>query len=62
MEKLLLTTLEVCEVTGLGRSTVLKLLDQPGGLPTVRVGRAVRIPAQAVREWVERQTHEQDVV
>jgi len=26
-----------------------------GELPTVRIGRALRIPTQAVHEWVERQ-------
>ena len=60
MEKLLLKIPEVCIVTGLGRSTIYQLLDQPGGLPTVRIGRAVRIPAEAVRAWVGRQTHEQE--
>lgn len=60
MEKLLLKIPEVCAVTGLGRSTVYQLLDQPDGLPTVRIGRAVRIPAEAVRTWVERQTHGQE--
>ena len=49
MEKLLLKIPEVCAVTGLGRSTVYQLLDQPEGLPTVRIGRAVRIPTEAVR-------------
>ena len=60
MDKLLLRIPEVCEITGLGRSTVYQLLDQPEGLPTVRIGRAVRISAEAVRAWVERQTHGQE--
>ena len=55
MEKLLLKIPEVCAVTGLGRSTVYSLLDQPHGLKTVRIGRAVRVPYETVREWVERQ-------
>ena len=56
MDKLLLKIPEVCEVTGLGRSTVYQLLDQPNGLPTVRIGRAVRVPASAVREWADGRT------
>ena len=52
IEKLLLKIPEVCIATGLGRSTVYQLLDQPNGLPTVRIGRAVRVPAEAVRQWV----------
>ena len=62
MDKLLLKIPEVCMVTQLGRSTVYGLLDQPDGLPTVRIGRAVRVPAEAVLQWVERQqqTHKDD--
>ena len=52
IEKLLLKIPEVCIATGLGRSTVYQLLDQPDGLPTVRIGRAVRVPAASVRRWV----------
>ena len=55
MEKLLLTIQEVCELVHLGRSTVYKLLDNPDGFPTVRVGRrAVRIPLASVKQWVEK--------
>ena len=59
MEKLLLKIPEVCTATGLGRSTVYQLLDQPNGLPTVRVGRAVRVPAESVRRWVLSQSETQ---
>ena len=55
MDKLLLRIPEVCAITGLGRSTIYQLLDKPEGLPIVRIGRAVRIPADAVRQWVDRQ-------
>ena len=47
---------EVCAITGLGRSTIYTLLDQPGGLETVRIGRAVRIPASVVERWVQELT------
>ena len=60
MEKLLLKIPEVCAITQLGRSTVYQLLDQPGGLQTVRIGRSVRIPAESVREWVEQQVQAQN--
>ncbi len=52
-QPLLLRIREVCELTALGRSTVYGLLDRPGGLPTLRVGRARRIPAAAVHEWIK---------
>ena len=59
-QPLLLRIREVCELTALGRSTVYGLLDRPGGLPTIRVGRARRIPAAAVREWVQRRVDAAD--
>ena len=55
MDKVLLRVGEVCELTGLGRSTIYQLMGQPDGLPVVRIGRAVRIPAIEVRKWVARQ-------
>ena len=58
MDKLLLKIPQVCALTELGRSTIYQLLDQPDGLPTVRIGRAVRVPAVAVQEWIERQLQE----
>ena len=48
MDKILLKIPEVSTITGLSRSTIYQLLDQPNGLPTVRVGRAIRIPAEAL--------------
>ena len=52
LEEMLLTISEVCSVLRLGRSTVYQLLDKPDGLPTVRIGRAVRIPTESVKEWI----------
>lgn len=48
---LLLRLTEVAEQLGLGRSTVCQLL-QRGDLPCVRIGRSVRVPADALAEWV----------
>lgn len=60
MEKLLLRIPEVVAAMGLGMSTIYLLLDRPDGLPTVRIGRSVRVPAEAVRRWVETQASIQD--
>ena len=49
----LLRISEVCRIMAIGRSTVYSLLDRPGGLPTVKIGRARRVPAAAVREWIK---------
>jgi excisionase family DNA binding protein len=56
-DRLLLRLPEVAALLGIGRSTVYELV-QRGDLPTVHVGRALRIPSAALRDWVEQQTTE----
>lgn len=57
MDKMLLRIEEAAEVLSLGRSKTYQLI-QAGELSTVKVGRAVRVPATAVREFVARQLGE----
>ena len=54
-ERLLLKADEVARRLSLGRATVY-LMMASGELPTLRRGRAVRVPARALEEWVLRQT------
>jgi excisionase family DNA binding protein len=54
MERLLLKPEEAAAALGLCRSKTYGLLAD-GTLPSIRVGRSVRVPAEALREWVERQ-------
>ncbi len=58
MDKLLLRPREVTELLGLSRSRVYELLCQ-GQLPSVRIGRSIRVPSRALTEWVEKQQLEQ---
>lgn len=51
MEKLLLRPGEVCDVTGLGKSKCYELIAT-GVIPSVRIGRAVRVPAEGLRQWI----------
>jgi excisionase family DNA binding protein len=51
MNKLLLKPSEVIELTGLGRTRVYALIAG-GELPSVRIGRSVRVPADALRAWI----------
>ena len=53
MERLLLRPLEAAEAIGIGRSKVYEMLAR-GELPSVRIGRVVRVPVDKLREWVER--------
>ena len=54
MQRLLLRAEEVQEALGLGRSKTYQLIAS-GELPVVRIGRCVRVPAEALQLWVEKQ-------
>ena len=58
MEPLLLRVHEAAKAIGLGRSKTYELVAS-GVLPSVRLGRSIRVPAQAVREFVARLIAEQ---
>jgi excisionase family DNA binding protein len=51
MEKLLLRPGEVADALGIGRSIAYRLLKS-GEIPSVRVGRSVRVPAETLRAWL----------
>ncbi len=51
MEKLLLTVHEVCEVTGFGETTIRGLIRRDE-LGSILVGRARRVPAEALQDWI----------
>lgn len=53
-DKLLLRVSEAAERCSIGRSTAYELLAS-GQLPSVRVGRAVRVPVRALEAWIEEQ-------
>lgn len=52
MEKVLLTVTEAARRLSLGRATAYQLVRQ-GDLPSVRIGRAVRVPAHELEAWIE---------
>lgn len=58
MEKLLLRPTEAAEVIGLGRSKMYELLAK-GIVPSIRIGKSVRVPVAALRNWVEQQEQKQ---
>ena len=51
-ERLLLRPSEVAEMLSVGRSTLYELLAD-GVVPSVRVGTVLRVPADALRTWLE---------
>ena len=58
MTKLLLRPSEAGEALGLSRSTIYELVAS-GEIPSVRVGRSVRVPVEGLKAWVERRLGEQ---
>ena len=58
MEQLLYKPVQCQEILNLGRSKVYELISTKQ-LRTVRIGRAIRIPAAALREYIAAQEAEQ---
>jgi len=52
-ERLLITVEEAARRLGIGRSFAWRLV-RSGELPSVRLGRLVRIPERALEEWLTR--------
>ena len=54
-ERLLVTVEEAARRLGIGKTLAWELVWR-GVLPSVRLGRCVRIPLAALEDWVARQT------
>lgn len=52
VEKLLYTPVEAAHALGVSRSTIYILLAK-GDVPSVRIGKSRRVPAEALRRYVE---------
>ncbi len=60
MDKLLFTATEAAEMLGLSRSYLYEIMAT-GELPSITLGRARRIPRQALEELVVKRQREQGV-
>ncbi len=56
--KMLVSPEETCELLGVKRSTLFKMLEE-GGMPSIKIGRLHRIPVEGTRNWVRTQVEEQ---
>jgi excisionase family DNA binding protein len=52
MEKLLLRISEAADAVGLGKTKFYELV-QRGEIRSIHVGRVVRVPTEAIEEWIE---------
>jgi len=51
---------ELQEMLAIGHTKAYELVTTPGGIPNIRIGRAIRINRRALDDWLERQKY-QDV-
>lgn len=58
-QRLLLRPEEVAGILGLGRSTIYELL-RTGELSAVHIGRATRIPARDLHQWIDQHNSVKD--
>ena len=56
-KRLLLRVPEAAEQLGIGRTKVYQMIST-GELPTIHIGRAVRISVSALQKWVEEREHQ----
>jgi len=57
-DRLLLRPREVAAATGLSRSMVYELIGR-GELPSIRVGKSVRVPVADLQQWIRDQAVQQ---
>ncbi len=60
-ERLLLTVEEAARRLGIGKTLAWELVWQ-GVLPSVRLGRCVRIPLAALEEWIAQRVRDKEGV
>ena len=56
MERLLLRIPETAEMIGLGRSKTYELVAN-GTIPSIRIGKSVRVPVMELKRWLEKQSN-----
>jgi len=57
IEQMLLTIPQVAQSLNLGRTKVYDLINH-AGLPTVKLGSAIRVPLNSLKQWLEQREQE----
>lgn len=55
IEKLLLRPAEVGDAIGVSRARAYELISSKV-IPSVRIGKSIRVPADGLRQWIAKQT------
>lgn len=59
MDKLLLRPAEAADMLGIGRSKMYAMLAS-GEIPSLQIGKSIRVPVDALRQWVAAQSSERE--
>ena len=59
VERILYRPVEAAEAIGISRARLYELMNS-GEIPFVKVGNVKRVPVAKLREWVDRQSGDQD--
>jgi excisionase family DNA binding protein len=55
-----ITVKDLQDILGIGHTKAYELVTTPGGIPSVRIGRSIRISQRELTHWLEQQRY-QDV-
>lgn len=55
MDRLLYRPAEVAEILGICRTRAYELING-GVIPSIRLGKSLRVPAESLRAWIGQQT------
>jgi excisionase family DNA binding protein len=55
-----ITVKDLHDILGIGHTKAYELVTTPGGIPSVRIGRSIRISQRELTHWLEQQKY-QDV-
>jgi excisionase family DNA binding protein len=53
-----LTLRQMQEMLGIGHTKAYELVTTPGGIPNIRIGRAIRINRRELTDWLEQQKYQ----
>jgi len=59
MEPMLLRPMDVADLLGISKSKIYELLAS-GAIPSIRIGKSIRIPTEELRKWVATHTQSEN--
>lgn len=60
-ERMLYKPAEAAEAIGVSRARAYELIAA-GAIPSIRIGSSIRVPVEALREWINQQIAERELI